>query len=66
MATLISLVSDQTMPNIIAAVVLKPEQMAFLVTQKFIKTNYRYTLNVIKKKLPQVQFAQEPYYSLQH
>ena len=61
MATLISLVSDQTMPNIIAAVVLKPERMAFLVTQKFIKTNYRYTLNVIKKKLPQVQFAQEPY-----
>ena len=61
MATLISLVSDQTMPNIIAALVLKPEQMAFLVTQKFIKTNYRYTLNAIKKKLPQVQFAQEPY-----
>lgn len=52
MSTLISLVSHENMPNVIAAVVLKPDRLGFLVTEAFAKTSYPYLCELLSKKLP--------------
>ena len=54
MSTLISLVSHENMPNIIAAIALKPDRLAFLVTSAFSETSYPYLCNLLRKKLPKL------------
>ncbi|MBC8232905.1 hypothetical protein H8E77_25465, partial [bacterium] len=55
MSTLISLVSHENMPNIIAAIALKPDRLAFLVTSAFAETSYPYLCNLLREKLPQLK-----------
>jgi len=52
MSTLISLVSHENMPNVIAAVALKPDRLAFLVTEAFEETSYPNLCILLRRKLP--------------
>ena len=54
MSTLISLVGHENMPNIIAAIALKPDRLAFLVTEAFAETSYPHLCNLLRKKLPKL------------